>query len=142
MREKIGRQKRHSLDQGLAFTISQAWGLASLVYFTASPSSHYSGALQLYMFAILYEDTVCGHQAIVEQTERDHALLRERIKGLTGVAGVSRMEAGLAAARAASNPSTPVLSAGPPHPRYLPHRTPFSLWHLLSPCFQSLTPSS
>ena len=91
------------------------------------------------MFAILYKDTACGPQAIVEQTERDHALLRERIKGLTGVAGVSRMEAGLAAARAASNPSTPVHSAGPHPPLIL--RTIFSLWHLLCPCL-SLTPLS
>ena len=41
-------------------------------------------------------------QAMVEQVARDHELLRERIVRLGGPAGITRLEAGLAAARAAA----------------------------------------
>lgn len=41
-------------------------------------------------------------QAVVEQVQRDHALLRTRILRLGGRRAIARLEAGLAAARAAA----------------------------------------
>ena len=61
-------------------------------------------------------------QAMVEQMQRDHALLRARIQRLGGQAGLARLEAALAAVRAnapATPPSPPRLS-----PRGTPPRTP------------------
>ena len=54
-----------------------------------------------------------GLQAMMEQVARDHELLRERIVRLGGPAGITRLEAGLAAARAAAqqaSDSPPVTS--------------------------------
>lgn len=47
----------------------------------------------------------------MEQVARDHELLRERILRLGGQAGITRLEAGLAAARAAAAQQDP---ASPP----------------------------
>ena len=61
-------------------------------------------------------------QAMVEQMQRDHALLRARIQRLGGPAGIARLEAALAAVRAnapATPPSPPRVS-----PRGTPPRTP------------------
>lgn len=49
-------------------------------------------------------------QAMVEQVARDHELLRERIVRLGGPAGITRLEAGLAAARAAAAQQASELS--------------------------------
>ena len=61
-------------------------------------------------------------QAMVEQMQRDHALLRARIQRLGGPAGIARLGAALAAVRAnapATPPSPPRVS-----PRGTPPRTP------------------
>lgn len=49
-------------------------------------------------------------QALVEQVQRDHGLLRERIQRLGGEAGIARLDARLAAARAAAAAAPPPLT--------------------------------
>lgn len=59
-------------------------------------------------------------QAVIQQVQHDHALLKERVGRLGGPKATARLEAGLAAARAAaSNATTPMAS-----PRNSPHSTP------------------
>ena len=71
-----------------------------------------------YMYGALCE-SVSLVQAVVEQVARDHALLRERIQRLGGQAGITRLEASLAAARANAAaqpppPGSPLSSPGAP----------------------------
>ena len=62
-------------------------------------------------------------QAVVEQVQRDHVLLRERIQRLGGPSGIKRLEAGLAAARAASSQSSSPAATPTPSPGTSPWPT-------------------
>lgn len=69
-------------------------------------------------------------QAMKEQVARDLRLIQERVRRLTGAQGEARLEAALAAARAAAAlpvpPSTPAAAAAPEPPAapFFPHTSP------------------
>ena len=64
---------------------------------------------------------------MIEQVARDHELLRERILRLGGQAGITRLEAGLAAARAAAEQQT-LESSSSTSPSELLCRKPQAVW--------------
>lgn len=65
---------------------------------------------------------------MVEQVTRDHELLRERILRLGGQAGVVRLEAGLAAARAAAEQQASEVSpSSSPSRSFSPQHTTLAL---------------
>ena len=74
--------------------------------------------------------TVLAVQAMVEQMQRDHALLRARIQRLGGQAGLARLEAALAAVKS----NAPMTPPTPPRmsPRGTPPRTPPAAQHPVS----------